>query len=184
MTNSKITDPDVQTLAYIAGSLADDYAADDAWAGSPFEWLRTIPSRSKGAVGEKMVAAWAATRDFDVKKPANSQADRIIHGHRIEIKLSTLWASGGYKFQQIRDQEYDYCLCLGLSPFDASAWLLPKEILLNKVIGHMGQHTGASGKDTSWLGFPAGQPYDWMSPYGERLNDVAQILQDLGKGQW
>lgn len=184
MQSSEITDPEVQTLAQLASLMAPDYRKNDAWAGSPFEWILQVPSRTKGAIGEKLVAGWAATKDFDVKKPSNAQADRIINGHRIEIKLSTLWASGGFKFQQIRDQDYDYCLCLGLAPFDAEAWFLPKHILQEKVIGHMGQHTGSAGMDTAWLGFPSGKPYEWMEPYGGRLATVADLIERAGKGSW
>jgi len=180
----KIVDPDVQILAALSGTLAPDYAraADDPWVGSPFEWILKVPSRTKGAIGEALVAGWAAAKGYDVLRSRNSDADRIINGHRIEIKMSSLWASGGFKFQQIRDQDYDYCLCIGISPFDAQAWLLPKPLLRERVIGHMGQHTGAQGTDTAWLGFPGNSPYDWMAPYGERLGDVARLLGENGRG--
>jgi hypothetical protein len=180
----KIVDPDVQILAALSGTLAPDYAraADDPWVGSPFEWILKLPSRTKGAIGEALVAGWAAAKGYDVLRSPNSDADRIINGHRIEIKMSSLWESGEFKFQQIRDQDYDYCLCIGISPFDAQAWLLPKPLLRERVIGHMGQHTGAQGTDTAWLGFPANSPYDWMEPYGERLGDVARLLDENGRG--
>lgn len=184
MTTPPLLDPDVQILAALSAALEPDYArpVDDPWIGSPFRWVLGVPSRTKGAIGEALVAGWCAAKGFDVTRSRNSDADRVVHGHRLEIKMSTLWASGGYKFQQIRDQEYDYCLCLGLSPFDAHAWLLPKAILREHVIGHMGQHTGASGSDTAWLGFQVGQPYAWMAPFGGRLADVAALLQSEGRG--
>lgn len=182
----QVNDPEVQILAGLASSLAPDYvpAIDDPWLGSPFQWILAVPSRTKGAIGEALVAGWSAAKGFDVVRSTNSQADRIIHGHRVEVKFSTLWKNGGYKFQQIRDQDYDYAFCLGVSPFDAHAWLLPKSVLHQFVIGHMGQHTGASGSDTAWLGFSSGNPYSWMSPYGGRLADVARILTAIGKGQY
>jgi hypothetical protein len=43
----------------------------------------------------------------------------LINGHRVEIKFSTLWQEGIYNFQQIRDQNYEYAVCLGISPFEA-----------------------------------------------------------------
>ena len=180
----KITDPEVQILASLAGLLEQEYASDedDAWDNSPFKWIKSLPSRTIGAIGEKLVAGWSATNDFDVAKTGDSEADRVIAGHRIEIKFSTLWKQGGYKFQQIRDQDYEYCFCLGVSPFDAHAWLIPKAVLLKYVIGHMGQHTGSEGADTAWLGFQVGEEYDWMKPYGGRLADVKQLLADLGEG--
>lgn len=53
-----IDDPDVQILATLSGTLAPDYAraADDPWIGSPFEWILKVPSRTKGAIGEALVA--------------------------------------------------------------------------------------------------------------------------------
>ena len=181
-----ITDPDVRILASLSASLAPDYAsaADDPWIGSPFEWILRVPSRTKGAIGEALVAGWAAAKGFDVVRSRSSNADRIINGHRIEIKMSTLWKSGGFKFQQIRDQEYDYCLCIGFSPFDVQAWLLPKTVLNEFVIGHMGQHTGATGRDTSWLGFQADLALNWMGPYGDRLSDVEHLLRTNGRGHF
>ncbi|GAA1997323.1 hypothetical protein [Microbacterium pumilum] len=173
-------------MAASAASLALNYVAadDDPWLGSPFEWILRVPSRTKGAIGELLVQEWAIARGLDVRRSPSSNADRIINGHRIEVKMSTLWRSGGFKFQQIRDQDYDHCLCLGISPFEVNAWLLPKDLLLEYVIGHMGQHTGASGSDTAWLGFQADDPYPWMAPYGDRLSTVAQLLTDAGDGRF
>lgn len=181
-----IHDPDVEILARCSATLAPDYAPtnDDPWIGSPFEWILRVPSRTKGAIGEALVAGWAATKGFDVVRSRNSDADRIINGHRIEIKMSTLWKAGGFKFQQIRDQEYDFLLCLGLAPFNAQAWLIPKAVLNKLVIGHMGQHTGASGTDTSWLSFQADAPFDWLAPYGDRLADVSRLITSNGRGSF
>lgn len=173
-----IEDPEVEALALVAAALESDYlpSTNDPWAGSPFQWILTLPSRSKGAVGEALVSGWCAAKGFDVVRSPDSEADRVIAGQRVEIKFSTLWKSGGFKFQQIREQNYDFCLCLGLSPFDAQVWLLPKSVLREYVIGHMGQHTGAGGRDTAWLGFQAEEPYAWMEPYGERLADLSALL--------
>lgn len=184
MSSGRISDPEVHLLAGLATTLEPDYRPDNsAWTGSPFGWIKTsLPSKTVGAVGEALVAGWSAAKGFDVTKTGNSDADRIINGHRIEIKFSTLWKSGGYKFQQIRDQRYDYCFCLGVSPFDAHAWLIPKSVLLERVIGHMGQHTGSGASDTAWLGFPADKPYEWMKEHGGRLADVATLIETAGRG--
>ena len=146
----EISDPDVQILAALATTLAPDYVrADNApWVGSPFEWILRVPSRTKGAIGEALVADWAA-KGFDVIRSPNSDADRVVNGQRIEIRMSSLWKSGGFKLQQIRDQDHGFCLCLGISPFAAQAWSLPKSVLRQYVISHMGQHTGAAGTDTA-----------------------------------
>lgn len=143
-----IRDPEVQLLASIAAGLESDYVRPNVspWDGSPFEWILRVSSRRRGAIGEKLVAGWCAAKDFDVLKPRNSDADRIINNVRVEIKMSTLWENGQYKFQQIRDQEYDFLFALGISPFDAHAWLLPKFALMSgSKVGLTGQHTGAQG---------------------------------------
>jgi hypothetical protein len=128
------------------------------------------------------VAGWCATKGFDVVRSPDSQADRVVEGHRIEIKFSTLWASGGFKFQQVRNQNYEHLFCLGLSPHDAQAWLVPKAVLHEHVIGVTGQHTGSSGTDTAWISFPSDDPHAWIRPFGGKLGDVHRVLQGLGRG--
>lgn len=182
-----ITDPDVQILAALAADKESEYAEDDVmWAGSPFRWIKTRPSRQIGAIGESLVAGWAATRGFDVVGSKGSDSDRIIHGHRIEIKFSSLWTNNRiYKFQQIRDQEYDFCLCLGVSPFDAHAWFIPKaDLMIDHPPSFVPQHGGAAGRDTKWLSFTADSPPAWLSPYGGRLGDVAKLITAAGRGSY
>lgn len=183
---SEIVDPDVNILASLSATIAPDYAKteSDPWLGSPFQWILSVSSRTKGTIGEALVAGWCAAKGFDVTRSPNSQADRIIHGHRVEIKLSTLWQTGMFKFQQVRDQQYDFLFCLGICPFDAYAWLIPKDVLREHVIGHMGQHTGVTGRDTAWISFQLNKPFDWLTPYGGRLADVAAQLHSIGKGPY
>ncbi|MCA9195721.1 MAG: hypothetical protein KDB03_28325 [Planctomycetales bacterium] len=178
-------DPDVEILASLSSTIRPDYQdPSNKWDGSPFDWIRSRPSRQRGAIAERLVAGWCAAKGADVTRSTSSQADRYINGHRYEIKFSTLWESGVYKFQQIRDQEYDYLLCLGLAPFEASCWVIPKSILLDHVIGFMGQHTGAAGTDTAWISFRSNRPYEWMQPYGGTLADAWEVIESLGRGQY
>ncbi len=188
----RITDPDVQALASFAATLSSEYAAEDlAWRGSPFHWIKMRPSRQVGSIGEKLVAGWLATRGFDVARSPDTAADRLVNGHRVEIKLSTLWKNGGYKFQQLRDQDYELAICLGLSPFDAHCWVLPKAELLRRwrasiadgreVGGLRSQHGGATGRDTAWLAFDAAAPPDWLRPYGGTLAEAAAKLKKLAR---
>lgn len=174
-----ITDPDVKMLAGIAATLASDYVDPtvDPWAGSPFAWIRTRPSRQRGKIGEQLVAGWAAAKGLSVGAARGSDADRIINGRLVEIKFSTLWEKGDYVFQQIRDQNYELALFLGLSPFAASCWVLPKKVLIGSTeLGMRGQHTGRSAVDTSWLRFPAHKPPPWMAAYGGTLADAFRAL--------
>lgn len=186
MATSRISDPDVQILAALAADKESEYADDDAmWVGSPFRWIKTRPSRQIGSIGESLVAGWCAARGFDVVRSPDSQADRIVNGHRIEIKFSTLWTDNHiYKFQQIRDQNYDYCFCIGVSPFDAHAWLIPKrELSVSRPPSLVPQHGGAAGRDTKWLSFEASTPPAWLKPFGGRLGDVAKLFNASGRGR-
>lgn len=177
-------DPEVEVLAGLSLGMQADYVSPetDPWLGSPFAWILSQPSRSKGAIGEKLVSGWCATKGFDVVRTGDSEADRIIEGHRVEIKFSTLWKSGQFRFQQIREQDYAFCFCVGVSPWNAQAWLLPKSVLREHVIGHMGQHMGATGTDTAWLGFQAGAPLSWMEPHGGTLAQVRDLIATHGRG--
>jgi len=184
VSTRRIADPEVQLLAAIAGTLKADYIREgeaDPWAGSPFAWIRTLPSRQRGKIGEQLVAGWCAAKGFDVTASGDSEADRVIAGWRVEVKFSTLWASGVYKFQQIRDQNYDYVICLGLSPFDARCWVISKSLLRDHVIGHTPQHTGARGTDTFWLSFRASEAPAWLSDCGGILAEVYEVLRSVGK---
>lgn len=179
-----INDADTRLLADVSSTLETEYlpGGDNPWEGSPFAWILSTPSRRRGAIGEQLVAGWCTAKGYTVTRSPHSDADRVIHGHRVEIKLSTLWTNGGYKFQQVRDQCYDYLFCLGLSPFEAHAWLIPKPVLFEHVIGVTGQHTGAGGTDTAWIGFQADTPPDWIKSFGGSLERVHRILSQLEPG--
>jgi hypothetical protein len=171
-------------LAMIAGTLRGDYVkpeSDDPWVGSPFAWIRTRPSRQVGKIGEQLVAGWCAAKGLDVTSTGDSEADRVIAGRRVEVKFSTLWESGVYKFQQLRDQSYEVAVCLGISPFDAHCWVISKAILRQHVIGHTPQHTGRGGTDTFWISVNALAPPEWLKPCGGHLADAFELMR---KWQW
>jgi hypothetical protein len=175
-----IKDPEVLMLASIAGTLKRDHILEgtsDPWADSPFGWIRTLPSRQVGKIGEQLVSGWCAAKGLDVISSGDSEADRIIAGKRVEIKFSTLWKSGVYKFQQIRDQNYEFAICLGISPFDAHCWVISKNILRQHVIGHTPQHTGREGTDTFWLSLDPTSSPEWLNICGGRLAAAYDIMR-------
>jgi hypothetical protein len=174
------TTPEFNLLAaaanYIKRDLEKSYVA---WEGSPFEWVLKLPPGSRGKLGKQLVFQWCALKGLSVDRSPDSEADMLINGHRVEIKFSTLWAAGMYTFQQIRDQNYEYCVCLGISPFEAHCWVVSKSILKQHVIGHMGQHTGAEGKDTAWFSVEPQNPPDWLAPCGGTLDQAFTVLKNL-----
>ena len=180
---TKITDPEVKILAGISSTLEADYTtSDESWAGSPFAWIKTRPSRQVGAIGERLVAGWLAARNFNVIRSGDSDADRCIEGKRVEIKFSTLWKNGSYKFQQLRDQRYEFAICLGISPFNAHCWVLPKDEILRRwrETGDLqSQHGGARGSDTAWLTVNPDAVQEWLRPFGGSLRRGIERISQL-----
>lgn len=111
----------------------------DPWAGSPFEWIKKIPSsRRRGKAGEVLVESWLWHFGLEVAGPSNAGHDRLVAGHKVEIKFSTLWEQGDYVFQQLRNQDYEYALLLGVSPLTAHVWLVPKSQALSSSVPQHG----------------------------------------------
>jgi hypothetical protein len=176
--NKPVSDFDLLATAanYIR---ADFHEVRLAWDGSPFEWVLKLPPGSKGKLGKQLVFQWCALKGLAVDRSPDSEADMLINGHRVEIKFSTLWKAGIYKFQQIREQDYEYSVCLGISPFEAHCWVVSKSILRQNVIGHLGQHTGLSGQDTAWFPVSPNKPPVWLGPCGGTLDQAFIVLKNL-----
>lgn len=172
-----IRDKEVRRLAKIADVIRKKYLHEDnSWKNSPFAWIRTRPSGQVGKIGEQLIADWCKDKGLKVVECRDSQADLVIAGHRMEVKFSTLWESGFYIFQQLRNQDYEYVICLGIAPFEAHCWVIPKNIALQYA---KPQHTGKEGKETFWLHIQADNPPDWLSPYGGTLTQVWNILRGI-----
>ena len=186
MASHNISDPEVEKLASLATTLEPDYVTErerSMWQGSPFYWIKGRPSRQIGAIGEVLVERWAQSHGFDVKKPRSSDHDRQINGLKVEIKFSTLWTDNEiFKFQQLRDQDYEYCFLLGISPFDVQAWFVPKSALAqDRPPELVPQHGGSRGQDTKWLSFQAASPPAWLSPFGGRLTQLADLIEQASQ---
>lgn len=176
----KFTDTESQLLGDLATGMRPFYeAADLMWVGSPFAWIKTRPSRQVGAIGERLVSEWCESKGFTVERTGDSDADRLIKDLRVEIKFSTLWSDNKiYKFQQIRDQDYKYCFCLGVSPFEVHAWFIPKsQIMKPRPPELVHQHGGSDGTDTMWLTLDPKAPPDWLAPYGGTLTQVEALIK-------
>ena len=179
MSISNISD-EFNLLASAASYIKPEFdKVSSAWQGSPFEWVLRLPSASKGKLGKRLVYQWCGIKGLSIDSSPDSQADMLINGHRVEIKFSTLWEANIYKFQQIRDQNYEYAVCLGISPFDAHCWVVSKQILKKHVIGHMGQHTGSAGQETAWFAVKPNSPPDWLAPCGGTLELAYKVLKSL-----
>jgi len=188
MPDRKIADPDVAILAGLSRTLRPAYKDKDLnWVGSPFSWVKARPSSSqRGKIGAQLVEGWCEAKGLNVAGPVNRGHDRIIEGMRTEIKFSTAWDNGGYKFQQFRDQDYDIAICLGVSPFDAHCWTFTKQELFTwirlKLIKQ--QHGGERGTDTWWFTVqPPDNVPSWLVGHGGRLSEAFAALKKLAGAQ-
>lgn len=180
--NSHLNDSDFKLLASAAAFIKPEFEKDrSAWENSPFSWILNLPSGSKGKLGKRLVYQWCAVKGLSISNSPDSEADMMVNGHRVEIKFSTLWEEGIYTFQQIRDQNYEYAVCLGISPFQAHCWVLSKKTLKRYVIGHSGQHTGSSGRDTAWFSVNPVEPQEWLLECGGTLDQAYVVLKRLSK---
>lgn len=180
MNPHKISDRDVQILAETATLLHADYSTDNlSWEGSPFAWTKERSSSQQGAIAKKLVAEFLSAKGFSVDRSPGREADRVVDGLRVAIKSSTPWEDGNYKFQQFRDQNYDIAICLGISPFDAHCWVIPKSVIIDNwgtPGGLRPQHRGQEGKDTAWLGVDPQNVQGWLLPYGGTLSQAVEAL--------
>jgi hypothetical protein len=150
------------------------------WEESPFNWLLNVASATRGAIGRDLVETWARNSGFDTARVAADHHPMLaIQGYRIQVKTSTRWNSGEYRFQQIRDQPYDFLFFFGISRDDIHTWFIPKEVALEHLIGTSGQHTGAGATETFWINVDPDLPPRWLSDFGDQLSDVRNAISHL-----
>lgn len=174
------------TMEKIAHNLQVKFAEmNNPWENSPYKVFREHKSKKAGMIGEKAVMEYFAAKSFAVsgrKKPAieghrASDYDFLIEGKRIECKMSTRWESGMFRFQQIRDQEYDFLLFFGVDPDKLYLWVIPKQVAWANAYG---QHGGKGARETKLIDLadPSAPP-EWMKPYGGELTD--EVLDKVRK---
>ena len=153
------------------------------WAGSPFEWIQQKSPSAKGKIRRRLITKYLTLKGFDVTRSSNRGANMIIAGKLVETKTSSLWKGGIYKFQQLRDQDYDFVLCLGISPLDVHCWAIPKRVIMDKwYSGEIpSQHLGQEGIDTAWLSINPHTPPEWIKEWGGSLaKAVTKIIEITG----
>jgi hypothetical protein len=174
------SEKDFEYLTRIMRGLESQHPGTQTWDESPFKWILALPAATKGAVGRQLVTSWGHTLGiFPQQITKDGQIYLDVNGAIVQVKFSTLWDSGYYRFQQIRDRDYDYCLCFGLAPFDMNAWLIPKKVLDTHVIGTKGQHTGTGSSETWWLEVSPATQEPWLEDFGGQLADVGLQLKSL-----
>jgi hypothetical protein len=151
---------------------------DEAWEGSPFDWFRKKASSTKGKIGRDLALSIFESAGFGVLRKGVAFE---IRGKTIRVKTSLIWGAGEFKFEQFRDSDYDFVLCLGLYPNKSYAWFIPKEELIDNGImqereGLTGQHGGKEDADDFWLAVNVSSVPDWLTPYGGTTDQVLSAI--------
>ena len=169
---------DYQMLAATASYLQEEIEEkNELWKNSPFEWILQLPARKKGQLGRRLVAAWCASKGLPVSKTKDAGETLLLGENKIALKFSTLWASGKYAFQQIREDGYDYVLCFGISPFEAHCWVISRDHALKNA---KKQHRAAKGAEY-WVQIDPKNPPDWISDNGGSLQKAFEVLNKISK---
>ena len=163
-----LTDEAIASRTY---SNLNKHTTEPYWRGSVFEDFAMIRSpRSRGAAGEKLVGDIFESHGHTVKRSRTSQYDRLIAGHKIEIKVSTTWDSTPDKFRwsQIRNQPYDRIVFCGINANELKlAWAEKSELEKYVFNDAHRQHAGKrGGLDIYWISGSI-EDFHWMKPIGE-----------------
>ncbi|HMD90205.1 MAG TPA: site-specific DNA-methyltransferase [Anaerolineaceae bacterium] len=173
--DEETANPEFVMLASLAMYIRNDLEEQsEIWEGSPFSWVTQLPAASKGKLGRNLIASWCAAKGLTIDYPKDIKASLIINGFRIATKFSTLWSEGSYKFQQIRNEGYEYLICLGISPSEAHCWVFNREYIVEKA---KPQHKGAD----LFLTINPENPPDWACIGGGKLDEAYHILKNLKK---
>lgn len=180
MSQPETFDDEINYMAEVLSQLESKSARSRDWDDSPFKWILTQPSATKGSVGRQLAKALGTFHGLRLDQIVKDNQYYLEFGEvLIQVKFSTMWDTGVYRFQQIRDHDYDFCLALGLAPFHMNAWLIPKEILDTHVIGTQGQHTGATSSETWWFEVTPQNPQRWIAECGGQLSEVGHMLRSM-----
>lgn len=88
-------------------------AIDSRWLSGPFQHLKALAPRTKGSKMEKIAEAILQQCGHLVSKATSTDNDRVVNGHKVEIKGSTITNGSDdcFSFLQIRPaQDYDFLI--------------------------------------------------------------------------
>ena len=145
-----------------------------------FRWITNVSSGIRGSIGEELVQDLCGWADIPVGPRRGAGHDMVVGNSKVEVKLSTLWKGGTYCFQQIRRDDYDHVVFVGLSPDDrVHMWVVPKCVMEEHVLEVLGQHGGAKATETAWVRVDPNAPPSWLKPYGISVCDAVDALAKL-----
>lgn len=160
--------------------LENDYQPDSSWDDSPYGWVLGQPSGTKGAIARKIITQWASRYETYLKGHG-VEGQRFLRSDNaiFQVKSSTMWKTGRYRFQQFRQGPYDYVILLGLAPRGINIWVVPAEVIETHVIGSNGQHTGAGATETDWYEVDPNSMPHWLEEWGGTPESAGRILSQI-----
>lgn len=140
-----------KALAELQGSLRqiDEWPVD-----SPVAFVLMLAPRTRGKLGELLLARFAAQAGLTTGKADSVAYDLQVGSARCEVKFST---EDPPRFQQVRDPrlpgetlKYDYLVCLSARPQGLVYWMIPAPTLGQLMDdGHVTVQHAMS--DTKWF---------------------------------
>lgn len=99
----------------------------------------------------------------------------------LEIKTSSKWETGNFKFQQIREsQDWEYICFVFVLPRATYIKWATRADLKNAGVFENGQHTGKNGKDTCWIDVKSSHD---IPEYPEYFKELSELYEYLEKNQ-
>lgn len=174
ITSTKVSD------TYTYGHYQQELDSDP-YDNSEMKLFKDMSSRKKGSAFEKLVSELLVENGYLVTKPNSSNHDRIINNKKVEIKGSLGWVSPDgkithYRFQQIRDQDYDVVLFAFFTPTELILKVATKRICMEQlsVQNELGefphnQHGGKKVNSGTFFIDTLPDQCDWMVDIEELL---------------
>ena len=95
-----------------------DHSPKSKWTDAPLEGFRLVANTNRGEIGEEFILRYLALHGIQVHRGSRTTPTDLTLGNKqFEVKTASEDVGGSYQFNHIRlDRQYDYLLCLGVSP--------------------------------------------------------------------
>jgi hypothetical protein len=150
---------------------------------SPVSFVLTLASRTRGKLGELLLAQFAAQAGIETGKAESVAYDLRIGSAHFEIKFST---EDPPRFQQVRDPrfdddtlKYDYLACISARPHGLVYWIVPATELGELMDdGHITVQHAMS--NTKWF-WPSRTESDSFSEFRFGYEDLLEALKGFAQ---
>lgn len=95
-----------------------DHSPQSKWTDAPLAGFRLVANTNRGEIGEDFIRRYLTLHGIRVHGGSRTTpTDMTIENKEFEVKTASEDVGGSYQFNHIRlDRQYDYLLCLGVSP--------------------------------------------------------------------